>query len=644
MKDYRSPSKNKSHPTPAIQDSEQHYHELFNNTLGLFCTHDMSGNILSLNPAAAASLERSEEDLLGKNLSLVLPAGRKEMFDDYLKQVATHKIAEGVMRVISASGKDKYWAYRNIRIDCPGSPSYVVGLSQDITHRIQLEKELKKAKEKETEMRKSRELFFTSMSHELRTPLNAIRGFTKLLLKNGLSRIQKEYINAVDFAGQNLMVVVNDILDMGKLEAGKMTFEEIPFYPHKVVSSTVDLMKVKANEKGIRLIKKINSGVPELISGDPVRLNQILINLIGNALKFTEKGSVTIAVEAKKNEGTGFYITFSISDTGIGIAEDTLPLLFNSYSQAGADIARKFGGSGLGLSIVKQLTEAQYGTIQVRSTPGKGSTFTVSIPYKKANTDKLSVKQNEIFPLTPTRELNILLAEDNLLNQKLAVEMLKEYGHSIEIAKNGREAVKKIKNQQFDMILMDVRMPVMDGWEATRLIRTELESPKKNTPIIALTASITENEIKKCMEAGMNDYISKPFAMNVLNKKMEALLIDLPKRSLIDLSYLNEALKNNKELILEVMKLFISIVPQIMTEIESLYGQWNREKLVQSVHKIKSNLKAMGMDDAVTIANLIEADTNQKISRAKLAPMIRSLSQYCNEAIKELKEIRKTMS
>ncbi len=624
--------------------SEKHHRELFHNTKGLFCTHDMSGTILSLNPASAESMERTEKDLLGTNLCHLLPSHHKKLFDEYLRRIASEKVVEGVMHIISASGKDKYWAYRNVRIDSAGKASYVVGLSQDITYLIQVEKELKASRAKEVELRKSRELFFTSMSHELRTPLNAISGFTRLMLKNKLTQTQQEYINAINSAGENLLVVVNDILDMGKLEASKMVFEKITFQPLEIVSSAMDLLKNQAYDKGIQLIKKIDTTVPDFVLGDPIRLRQILINLIGNALKFTEKGSVTVGLVVKKGKNRQLDFILTISDTGIGIAPEKLSLLFTTYSQVSADITRKYGGSGLGLSIVKRLVEGQNGTVLAKSEPGKGSTFTVRIPYEKNLLKNFLPKKNKKNTLiTPVNKLRILLAEDNVLNQKLAIDTLKDYGHVIELATNGQEAIERIKQKSFDLILMDINMPVMDGLQAANKIRMEMKSPWKDIPIIALTASATEYEIEKCMQAGMNDCIAKPFDPDLLDQKMQALVVkkQLNNQSSIDLSYLRNALNNKKESLKEIMNLFIKVIPPMIKEIESLYEQGKWKELGQAAHKIKSNLAAMGMNQAVIMTKKIETNVTHLKNKGKLVPIITSLVSACQGAVTELKAICK---
>jgi len=492
------------------------------------------------------------------------------------------------------------------------------------------------------------------MSHELRTPLNAINGFTDLLLRSKLTRTQQNHINAIASAGNNLLALVNDILDLGKLEAGKMLFEEIPFHPVSAISAVTDLLKAQADKKGIRLIRKFDAEVPATITGDPARLNQILINLISNGIKFTEKGSVTVQVKTGKKCGDKIPLTFIISDTGIGIEEEMLPTLFETYTQAGSAITRKYGGTGLGLSIVKQLAEGQQGTIGVSSRPGKGSVFSVTIPYEIAASGQQTLSAN----------LRILMAEDDLLNQKYAVELLKEYGTVVELVKNGKEAIDKLSAGIFDILLMDVNMPVMGGLEATRAIRMKAKNGGRQIPIIALTANATESERQRCLEAGMNDYLSKPFDPAVLIKKINVLVGlattdpdtevneeqgslpavpaytgNLEFKSTIDLNYLKKALNNKKNLIREVTELFISNVPLMMSDIESFYKKGKRDLLGQTIHKMKSNLAIMGMEDVVTLADTIEEDLKRNGNKAMLAPMIMSLSVYCREAIKELREL-----
>lgn len=640
-----------------MEASERYYRELVNHTEGLFCTHDMEGNILSLNPASAKSMERTEESLLGVNLSELLAPYLKNIFGAYLKRIAEQKITEGVMHVISATGKDRYWAYRNVRIDSPGRPSYVVGLSQDITERIRLEKELKKAKRDEMELRKSKELFFASMSHELRTPLNAISGYSKLLLSKNLLKTEKKYINAIHSAGQNLLTVVNDILDVGKLEADKMSFEEIPFDPRAVISSVVNLLKLQANEKGIKIVQKIDANVPVLVSGDPVRLNQILINLVGNALKFTEKGRITIQLDSREIENGKTFFIFSVKDTGIGIAKDNIPALFNAYSQTGTDITRKYGGSGLGLAIVKQLTEKQGGTIAVKSQLGKGSSFIVAIPFKtEAGKIKPAGRKNIHRAVKAHSHLNILLADDNELNQQLGIDILQGYGHTVEIARDGREAIEKISRNKFDVILMDVNMPEMNGIEATTYIRKKMGNPLNKIPIIALTAGVMEKEVKKLIAAGMNDYLAKPIDPDMLREKIESVLGQHKQENLfdekkitapvnnkikthIDLGNLFRILNEKKEFVVEVINLFIKSVPLTVSEIESSYKNKNWEELRRAAHKIRSSLATMGMEHPASLAETIENDAIKNGSKVMLAPTIMALSLYCSSAIIDLKKV-----
>ncbi|MBI2270172.1 MAG: response regulator [Bacteroidetes bacterium] len=639
-----------------MEVSERYYREIFNHTEGLFCTHDMEGNILSLNPASARSMERTEDSLIGVNLSELLAPYLKTMFGDYLKQIATQKVTEGVMHVISATGKDRYWAYRNVRIDNPGKPSYVVGLSQDITERIRLEKELKKAKKDEVELRKSKEVFFASMSHELRTPLNAITGFTKLLFKKDLPRTEMKYINAIHSAGQNLLAVVNDILDIGRLEADKMVFEEIPFDPRAVISSVIDLLKFQAKEKGIRIIKRIDANVPALVSGDPVRLNQILINLVGNAVKFTEKGRITIQLISRENEAGKTFFIFSVKDTGIGIAKDKIPMLFNIYSQGGTDINRKYGGSGLGLAIVKQLAEKQGGTIAVKSQLEKGSTFIVAIPYRAEVKIDKPVKQGNVSgQVKALTDLNILLADDNILNQQLGIDVLQAAGHVVETVSNGREAIEKISRGKFDVILMDINMPEMNGVEATTYIRSRLEYPLSDIPVIALTAGVTDQEIKKLMGAGMNGYIAKPFDPGLLIEKINSLLNSASRdensmrikkdtqpgneiKSAIDLGYLSRVLNGKKEFITEVIGLFINSVPLTVLDIETSYKSKNWEELRRAAHKIRSSLTTMGMEKTAALAEAIETDAGREGNKVMMAPTIMALSIQCSNAIRDLRK------
>jgi len=381
--------------------------------------------------------------------------------------------------------------------------------------------ELMQARKELEELMKVKEQFLANMSHEIRTPMNAIVGFTSLLLKTELNAEQKQYINAVKTSGENLLVIINDILDFSKIQSGKFVFEQIEFRLSQVFSTFTEMMLPKSTEKNIQLLTKIDKDIPDHLIGDPTRLNQIFLNLVGNAIKFTEMGEVKVTCDLLKESSDEVELEFKVIDSGIGIPENKLASVFEGFTQASNETTRKYGGTGLGLTIVKQLIEMQGGSIRVESKVGEGSVFTFNIKFKKnLNPDTEKKKVQETQEPEFLQELHILLVEDNTLNQILAKKVLNDWHWKVDVADNGLMAVEKIKNNHYDVVLMDIQMPEMDGYEATRRVRKTFDEPRCHVPIIAMTAHALAGEAEKCLNVGMDDYISKPFDKKMLYSKI----------------------------------------------------------------------------------------------------------------------------
>ncbi|MCX6290192.1 MAG: response regulator [Bacteroidetes bacterium] len=381
--------------------------------------------------------------------------------------------------------------------------------------------ELEKIKAEQSE--KFKQQFLANMSHEIRTPMNSIIGMTNLLINSELQEQQKKYLHIIRKSSENLLVIINDILDLSKIEAGKMEFEKIDFLVSDAVETVFHTMHYKAEEKQLLLNFQVDEQLPVALKGDPVRLNQVLINLTGNAIKFTDSGSVSIAVKKHSTSGSQVVVDFSVTDTGIGIKEEKLNTIFESFSQASSDTTRKFGGTGLGLTISKQLVELQNGSMYVHSHYGKGTTFGFKIPYEIGSAEAIGKKMMNESDVSPDaiRGIKILLVEDNQFNQMVAVDTLQEMVKEIviEIAENGKEALEMLRANRYDVILMDIQMPEMDGFEATQQIRGTFPFPENKIAIIAMTANVTKDEVDRCFEAGMDDYIAKPFIpQDLLNK------------------------------------------------------------------------------------------------------------------------------
>lgn len=446
------------------------------------------------------------------------------------------KIIDGFNYVMATGGtswqtdhrflkKDGTYAHMNTRgyitLNDAKKPVRMIGSMQDITERKKAELEIVKAKLEAEDARKTQEQFLANMSHEIRTPMNGIIGMTQLMSGTDLSEEQKEYIETIKESAGNLLVIINDILDFTKIVAGKILIEHVDYNFKDVINNSIKIAGFKAEEKGISLISEIDKSIHPVLIGDPVRLNQILINLIGNAVKFTEKGEVRVKVNLLEEHKNTVKLKFSIQDTGIGISADKLNSIFESFTQASANTTRKYGGTGLGLTITRQLIELQGGTIDVSSEVGVGSTFSFSLTLRKGNTNNVSTentantKQSHAFT-----DIQILLVEDNLINQKVASYTLTKQGAQVEIANHGKEAIMMVEKKKYDVILMDIHMPEMDGFEATHYIRNSIKDSISKTPIIAMTASALVSERAKCLASGMNDYISKPFQAKELYEKI----------------------------------------------------------------------------------------------------------------------------
>ena len=374
-----------------------------------------------------------------------------------------------------------------------------------------------KGKQKAERAERHKEQFLANMSHEIRTPMHAISGMTKILLRGNPRPKQKRYLDAISESASNLLVILNDILDLSKVEEGKLTVEEIPMNPSHIAKTVVGMLKVKAEEKGINVNTEISNEVPDQVQGDPTRLNQILINLVGNAIKFTDSGSVTVTIALNQER-----VRYSIKDTGIGIPKNKIESVFASFEQVDASTTRKFGGTGLGLSITKKLVELQGGLIWVESELNKGSVFHFELPLVKVDQEQSSpeLSDEELKKIgSEVGPIRILLAEDDDFNIMVATDDLAFYFPKsvVDVAKNGMQAVERFKNSKYDLILMDINMPELSGLDATRQIR-EIESAENrtHTKVIAMTASLLEKELNKCFEAGMDSYLPKPYSLNQL--------------------------------------------------------------------------------------------------------------------------------
>ena len=530
--------------------------------------------------------------------------------------------------------------------------TYQKGIESDLTEAIvfaELATEIaEKAKRKAEEATriaegavKGKQQFLSNMSHEIRTPMNAIIGFTKVLLKTDLSSKQKEYLEAIKISGDALIVLINDILDLAKVDSGKMVFEEVPFKVASSISAMIHLFETKINEKNLKLDKEYDKRIPEMLIGDPVRLHQIILNLISNAVKFTTKGKITVRVHLVSENEEQATVEFSVTDTGIGIAEDKTDKIFEYFHQASSSTSRLYGGTGLGLAIVKQLVESQGGSINVKSKIDEGSTFSFMLSFQKTKIKEESVAES-VEPDSDIKNIKVLVAEDIALNQLLMRTVLDEFGFECDIADNGRIAIEKLQNKSYDVILMDLQMPEMNGFEATEHIRSIMKS---NIPIIALTADVTTVDLAKCTSVGMNDYIAKPVDERILYQKIVEQIKKTsktgkgPKQRCIDLTYLIKRTKANSALMKEMISLYLEQTPPLIQAMKSGMQDKDWDSLRSSVHKMIPSFAIMGISkEYEDMAKKIQEQTRELNPPDEIEGLVFQLENICNQACSELEE------
>ncbi|TND07255.1 MAG: multi-sensor hybrid histidine kinase [Bacteroidetes bacterium] len=405
----------------------------------------------------------------------------------------------------------------------------IVVIDSDITTRKKAELEIIRAKKIAEDSAKTKELFLANMSHEIRTPMNAIMGIVQLMQDSALDSKQREYMRTITFAGESLMRIINDVLDLAKVESGKISIEKIDFNIFQMIDDLSASMSYRAREKNIRMETIIDSSIPSRLCGDPVRLNQVLMNLLSNAIKFTEKGYVKLEVTLIGQKDGAAKIAFEVEDTGIGIPEALHRQIFEAFEQGHNDSSHRYGGTGLGLSIVKRFVGLLDGTIALRSKPGQGACFTVTFTFPVA-AEQVPGSRPEIPPdaLLQLQGKHVLLVEDNTLNQMVAAQFLQQAGLDVTISNNGVEAIEALLANDYDIVLMDIQMPEMNGYDATKYIRNTLSGRKGLIPILAMTAHAIRGEEDKCIAAGMNAYISKPLSKAVLLNKIAQLVSEQP--------------------------------------------------------------------------------------------------------------------
>lgn len=644
-----------------IQLSEKRYRDLFNYSQAVICTHDMQGNILSVNPALNDLLGYSETEVIGKNLKdFLLPEDRKSFDGMYITSIHTHNKVKGLFRALHKSGRKIYLLFQNYKVaESTDSEAYIIAFAQDVTDRIKAEKQLKEAKKMTEQSAKTKERFVANMSHEIRTPMNGILGITSLLLKTQITEEQREYLSVIQDSANNLLTIINDILDLEKVATGKIELEKISFNIINKLQTILRLFEVNVEGKGVQLSLENYAGYPLYVSGDPTRFSQIMNNLLSNAVKFTEKGSIRIIIDKEKETNELVTLRFAVKDSGIGIEEDNLAKIFQPFTQAYPETSRKYGGTGLGLTITKNLIELQGGTIRVDSKPGKGSTFYFSITYQKCKEEDMQLTNSTPKPVrNELGKLKVLLAEDNEVNQLLAKSILQYWGFDSEIATTGDEVLRWLNKDNFDVILMDIQMPEKSGIEAAKEIRNLPDAKKRNIPIIALTANALKGEEKKYMAAGMNDYLTKPFKENELYEVISKVLkhqqspvssdhtveattgaaaIHEATEKLYDLHLVNELARGSEEFVKSLIQIFLETIPQTSKEMVQACNEQNWDQTGKLAHKLKSTIDTMCITLIKEDIRSIEMNGKEKKNLESIPVMVKKVDYVIDLTTQQLK-------
>jgi signal transduction histidine kinase/DNA-binding NarL/FixJ family response regulator len=463
---------------------------------------------------------------------------------------------------------------------------------------------LREAKIQAENLAKTKETFLANMSHEIRTPMNAISGFTGQLLQSKLTKEQHEQLQIVKKSSDHLLRIINDILDYSKIESGKLGFESVGFTPKELLSEVVLLMQPAAADKGLNIYSEVSDAVPPICIGDPVRLRQIVINLVSNAIKFTEKGEITIRFAAVQTGAETISLQVTVKDTGIGISEEKLKTIFNEFEQADNSNARKYGGTGLGLTISKKLAEMLGGSIDLSSTVNKGTRVSVIIPYDVGSEADIETAEAAEIQNSELKGISVLVADDEEYNRRLIGVILKKWGIEAHIVKNGLEAVDAVKNNSYQVVLMDVRMPVLSGIEATKQIRLLPDPEKAQITIIALTATTQQAEIEDCKQAGMQHVLSKPFNENRLYRLLVKTTVNKPDAqaaTAVEVAETETATTDDKKynleelralsngdgnFVREMVQVFITTTQSGIAAMEDALAKEDAEALADAAHKI----------------------------------------------------------
>ncbi len=626
------------------------------------------GIVLNWNKQAENILEMSREETIGKSLYPLVPyklrQELKRSFNTYIRtgddELINKRVETSVKR---KNGSTVYVELTIIAIEAKDDFLFNA-FFRDITDKRIIDNEIREAKVLAEKSAKAKSVFLSNMSHEIRTPLNVILGLTSILQKSDFSNpeIDKKNLDGIQFSAENLLVLINDILDFSKIEAGKLSLHNTDFNVRELITNISRGFKIKADEKGLEYTMYIEPSIPKFIIGDQLRLNQILINLLGNAIKFTHTGKVTIYVTTQTSDDTSITINFSVKDTGVGIPENKLNTIFESFYQVHKPGKNKIEGTGLGLSISKQLIELQGGQLNAKSKSGIGSTFDFSIKYKKSTFKSSDLDSTEFINENSNTlaGMKVLVVEDNKMNQFFMAQLLSNWNIDADIAENGKIALEKIETQAYDLVLMDMHMPVMDGPEAAEQIRLSKNTRINQTPIVACSADVFPDSKKKAIESGMNFYLTKPLSEEALEEILYSLnpktsqdassnsissnkSQKLNPKKICDLSFLKKTFDDDTATIIGVLEMFIRETPEDYNTLKHAIEHLDRAIITQGSHKLKSSFKTLGIyKESIILEKIEHLSKENKLN--EVSGLFVKLEQSYPKIIEEIKQSIKELT